>query len=201
MQDAHNLAWKLTALLGGAPGELAATYGLERAEATATMQESVREQEALIFGADRQRAATVRDRLARSAAFRRRIARSISGLDTHYMSSTQTGPRVPPAQLARALGRTPLPSEEAALGQQAIIVAGNRAEDVLLAVAPTGTWPGYPAIRAPDRPTSSRAGSETSSSRWSSMRVPVTSRTRRAVITGLGVVAPGGIGARHSGKC
>ena len=147
MQDAHNLAWKLTALLGGAPGELAATYGLERAEATATMQESVREQEALIFGADRQRAATVRDRLARSAAFRRRIARSISGLDTHYMSSTQTGPRVPPAQLARALGRTPLPSEEAALGQQAIIVAGDRAEDVLLAVRPDGhvAWvPGHP---------------------------------------------------------
>ena len=28
------------------------------------------------------------------------------------------------------------------------------------------------------------------------MRVPVTSRTRRAVITGLGVVAPGGIGAK-----
>lgn len=144
LQDVHNLAWKLTALLGGAPGELAATYGLERAEATAAMQDSVREQEALIFGADRRRGETVRGRLARSAAFRRRVARSVSGLDTHYMSSTQTGPRVSPAQLARALGRTLQPGEEAALGQQAVVAVAGRAEDVLLVIRPDGhaAWAG-----------------------------------------------------------
>lgn len=148
LQDAHNLAWKLIALLGGAPGELAAGYGLERAEATAVMQESVREQEALIFGADReQRRGAVRDRLEWSAAYRRRIAKSISGLDTHYMNSTQTGPRISPGQLARALGRTPLPSEEAALGRQGITVVAGREEDVRLVVRPDGhaAWvPGHP---------------------------------------------------------
>jgi 2-polyprenyl-6-methoxyphenol hydroxylase-like FAD-dependent oxidoreductase len=147
LQDAHNLAWKLTALLAGAPSELAATYGRERAEATAAMQESVREQEALIFGADRRRGQAARDRLARSAAFRRRIARSVSGLDTHYMGSTQTGPRVSRAQLVRVLGRTLRPDEEAALDQQAIIAVGDRAEDVLLVVRPDGhvAWvPGHP---------------------------------------------------------
>jgi 2-polyprenyl-6-methoxyphenol hydroxylase-like FAD-dependent oxidoreductase len=158
IQDAHNLAWKLTALLSGSPGELAATYGRERAEATATMQESVREQEALIFGADRQRGQAVRDRLARSAAFRRRIARSLSGLDTHYMTSTQTGPRVSPAQLARVLGRTLLPGEGAALDQQAIIAVGDRAEDVLLVVRPDGH-----AAWVPGRP---RAGQASVIARW-----------------------------------
>jgi oxygenase len=153
LQDAHNLAWKLTAVLGGAPGELAATYGLERAEATARMQASVMEQEALIFGTDRRQGEVVRERLKRSAAFRRRIARSVSGLDTHYMGSTQTGPRVSPTQLARALGRTPLPSEEAALGKAAVIVAGDQAGDVRLVVRPDGhaAWvPGHPPVAAGD---------------------------------------------------
>jgi oxygenase len=147
LQDAHNLAWKLAALLDGAPAGLGASYGLERAEATAAMQASVREQEALIFGADRQRGAAVRDRLARSAPFRRRIAKSVSGLDTHYLASTQTGPRISPARLARALGRALLPSEQAALGQQAIIVTRDGGDDVLLIVRPDGhvAWvPGHP---------------------------------------------------------
>jgi 2-polyprenyl-6-methoxyphenol hydroxylase-like FAD-dependent oxidoreductase len=138
LQDAHNLAWKLAALLGGAPLELAATYGLERAEATARMQRSVREQEALIFGPDRERGAAARDRLERSAGFRHQVARSIAGLDTHYMGSTRTGPRLSPGRLARALRRTPLPSEEAALGRQGVIVTGDRGGDPLLVVRPDG---------------------------------------------------------------
>ncbi|KAB2379142.1 FAD-dependent monooxygenase [Actinomadura montaniterrae] len=138
LQDAHNLAWKLAALLGGAPRELAATYGLERAEATARMQRSVREQEALIFGPDLDRRAAARDRLERSAGFRRQVARSIAGLDAHYMGSTLTGPRLSPRQLARALRRSPLPSEEAALGRQGVIVTGDRTGDPLLVVRPDG---------------------------------------------------------------
>ncbi len=151
IQDAFNLAWKLTALLDGAPPELAATYGHERAEATAKIQESVREQEALIFDADqsvRQRGNAVRDRLARSPSFRRHIARSVSGLDTHYMGSTQTGPRVSANQLGKALGRVLLGTEEAALGRRGIVVTrGRHPGDVLLIVRPDGhiAWvPGHP---------------------------------------------------------
>ncbi|MER6567949.1 FAD-dependent monooxygenase [Streptomyces sp. NPDC001093] len=138
LQDVHNLAWKLAALCAGAPGELAATYGRERAEATARMQQSVREQEALIFGADRRPGEATRARLERSPAFRRQVARSIAGLDTHYMGSTRTGPRLSPARFVRALRREPLPSETAALGRQAVIVTGDREQDVRLVVRPDG---------------------------------------------------------------
>ncbi|MGW2643517.1 FAD-dependent monooxygenase [Streptomyces sp. NPDC001393] len=138
LQDAHNLAWKLAALCNGAPRELADSYGRERAEATARMQESVREQETLIFGADRRPGEATRARLERSPAFRRRVARSIAGLDTHYMGSTGTGPRLSPARLAQALRREPLPSETAALGRQAVIVTGDREQDVRLVVRPDG---------------------------------------------------------------
>jgi hypothetical protein len=102
------------------------------------MQQSVREQDALIFGAEKQQQAAVRERLAHSAGFRRQVARSISGLDTHYMTSTGTGPRLSPGQLARVLRRAPLPSEEAALGREGVVVADHRGRSVLLVVRPDG---------------------------------------------------------------
>lgn len=136
LQDAHALAWRLAALLGGAPRELAASYGLERAEALARIQQDVREQEALIFHGDAERRTAVRERLERPG-FRRRVARSVSGLDTHYLGSTRTGPRLSSGQLERALGRTALPGEKAALDRQGVIVTRNRT-DTLLVVRPDG---------------------------------------------------------------
>jgi 2-polyprenyl-6-methoxyphenol hydroxylase-like FAD-dependent oxidoreductase len=173
IQDAHNLAWKLSAALRGAPCDLTATYGRERAATTLAMQDSVRDQEALLFSDDqavRRRGAAIRDRLARSPSFRRRTARSISGLDTHYLGTTQTGPRISVKQLGTVLGRPLQPSEEAAIGQHGLIVvrresaerarvaypgyggANSGSPDVFLIVRPDGhvAWaPGHPDV-APD---------------------------------------------------
>ncbi|MBB5918324.1 2-polyprenyl-6-methoxyphenol hydroxylase-like FAD-dependent oxidoreductase [Nocardia transvalensis] len=138
LHDVYNLAWKLAAVHGGsAPGELAATYEAERAEATATMQREVREQEAMIFGADTEPGRVLRDRLAESAALRQDIARSIAGVDTEY-TGTRTGRRVSPSGLAQALGRPLADYEEAALGREAILAVGDSADDVGLAIRPDG---------------------------------------------------------------
>ena len=138
IQDVYNLAWKLAAVLGGAPAEVVETYGPERAEATARMQEEVRDQEAVIFGPDRSRAEVLRERLAGSASFREDIARSIAGLDTRYPSSTGVGPRISPAALSRELGRPLAPDEESALGRRTILVTDPGTRNLRLTIPPDG---------------------------------------------------------------
>ncbi|WP_342760947.1 FAD-dependent oxidoreductase [Nocardia terpenica] len=157
LQDVYNLVWKLTAVSGGAPEELAVTYGLERAEATARMQEEVRDQEALIFGPERQQPDSLRDLLASSESFRQLIARTIAGLDTQYLT-TETGPRISPTELTHELGRPLQPYEEAALGRRAILVIGARADEVLLAIRPDGHTAGSSGNR--------RTGPDSAVTRW-----------------------------------
>ncbi|WP_187776375.1 FAD-dependent monooxygenase [Antrihabitans cavernicola] len=158
VQDVYNLAWKLSAVYSGAPTALLDTYGSERAEATAVMQQDVRVQESLVFGADLGKVQLVRDRLAESEPYRQRIARSVAGVDTDYAASTETGSRVSPAALARMLGRAPQPDEAALLGREAIVVAGAHRDDVLCVIRPDG--------HAAWEPANSSVESKAAIARW-----------------------------------
>ncbi|MFF9281842.1 FAD-dependent monooxygenase [Streptomyces griseosporeus] len=122
VQDAHNLGWKLAAVLrGDAPEELLDTYHSERHEVGRALLANTRAQSLLVLGGEE--AQPLREVLAELIAYpevTRHLAAKVSGLDIRYDVGGGTHPL-----LGRRLPHLPVTTANGATSSTALLRTGR----------------------------------------------------------------------------